>query len=226
NGQAVNDLIGTTDAVVLLDVSPFYGESGGQAGDRGVLEVRQGSQILTRFEVTDTQKQGEHVLHKGRLLQGKLSVGQSLSAEVDAETRQATMLNHSATHLLHAALRKVLGEHVTQKGSLVTADRLRFDFSHQAPLTTAEVQKIEQLVNAEILRNSPVQKEVMSIDQAMATGAMALLGEKYGEQVRVVTMGDVSTELGGGTHVSRTGDIGMFKLVTETGIAAGIRRVE
>jgi len=226
NGQAVNDLIGTTDAVVLLDVSPFYGESGGQAGDRGVLEVRQGSQILTRFEVTDTQKQGEHVLHKGRLLQGKLSVGQSLSAEVDAETRQATMLNHSATHLLHAALRKVLGEHVTQKGSLVTADRLRFDFSHQAPLTTAEVQKIEQLVNAEILRNSPVQKEVMSIDQAMAKGAMALFGEKYGEQVRVVTMGDFSTELCGGTHVSRTGDIGMFKLVTETGIAAGIRRVE
>ncbi len=226
NGQSVNDLIGTTDAVVLLDVSPFYGESGGQAGDRGVLEVRQGNHTVSRFEVTDTLKQGDHVLHKGRLLQGKLSVGESLSAEVDATSRQATMLNHSATHLLHAALRKVLGDHVTQKGSLVTADRLRFDFSHQAPLTTAEVQMIEQLVNAEILRNSSVQKEVMSIDQAMAKGAMALFGEKYGDQVRVVTMGDFSTELCGGTHVTRTGDIGLFKLVTETGIAAGIRRIE
>lgn len=226
NGQSVHDLIGHTEAVVLLDVSPFYGESGGQAGDRGVLEIRQGSQAVSRFEVTDTQKQGEHVLHKGRLLQGKLSVGQSLSAEVDAETRQATMLNHSATHLLHAALRKVLGDHVTQKGSLVTADRLRFDFSHQAPLSTTEVQLIEQLVNAEILRNHPVKKEVMSIDQAMAKGAMALFGEKYGDQVRVVTMGEFSTELCGGTHVSRTGDIGLFKLVAETGIAAGVRRVE
>ncbi len=226
NGQSVNDLIGHADAVVLLDVSPFYGESGGQAGDRGVLEIRQGNQVVTRFDVTDTQKQGDHVLHKGRLLQGKLSVGQSLSAEVDADTRQATMLNHSATHLLHAALRKVLGEHVTQKGSLVTADRLRFDFSHQAPLSTTEVQLIEQLVNAEILRNNPVKKEIMSIDQAMAKGAMALFGEKYGDQVRVVTMGDFSTELCGGTHVSRTGDIGLFKLVAETGIAAGVRRVE
>ena len=226
NAQSVNSLIGATEAVVLLDVSPFYGESGGQAGDRGVLEIRQGGAVQTRFEVTDTQKQGDHVLHKGRLLQGALNVGDSLSAEVDAESRQAIMLNHSATHLLHAALRKVLGNHVTQKGSLVTADRFRFDFSHPSPLSTAQVQQIEQLVNGEILRNHPVKKETMSIDDAMSKGAMALFGEKYGDQVRVVTMGDFSTELCGGTHVTRTGDIGLFKLVTETGIAAGVRRIE
>lgn len=226
NAQSVNSLIGAADAVVLLDVSPFYGESGGQAGDRGVLEIRQGNTVLTRFEVTDTQKQGDHVLHKGKLLQGALSVGDALTAEVDAATRQAIMLNHSATHLLHAALRKVLGDHVGQKGSLVTADRFRFDFSHQAPLTTDEVQQIEQLVNAEILKNHSVKKEVMSIDEAMAKGAMALFGEKYGDQVRVITMGEFSTELCGGTHVNRTGDIGVFKLVAETGIAAGVRRVE
>ncbi|MDO8909279.1 MAG: alanine--tRNA ligase [Pseudohongiella sp.] len=226
NGQSVNSLIGAADAVVLLDASPFYGESGGQAGDRGVLEIRQGNSVVTRFEVTDTQKQGEHVLHKGKLLQGPLNVGDALTAAVDAETRQAIMLNHSATHLLHAALRAVLGDHVGQKGSLVTADRLRFDFSHQAPLTTEEVRQIEQLVNAEILNNHLVKKEVMSIDHAMAKGAMALFGEKYGDQVRVVTMGEFSTELCGGTHVGRTGDIGLFKLVAETGIAAGVRRVE
>ena len=226
NAQSVNSLIGAAEAIVLLDVSPFYGESGGQAGDRGVLEIRQGNSILTRFEVTDTQKQGEHVLHKGKLLQGGLSVGDALTAEVDAESRQAIMLNHSATHLLHAALRKVLGEHVNQKGSLVTADRFRFDFSHASPLSNAEVQQIEQLVNAEILKNHPVKKEVMSIDEAMNKGAMALFGEKYGEQVRVVTMGEFSTELCGGTHVNRTGDIGLFKLITETGIASGIRRIE
>ena len=226
NAQSVNSLIGATDAVVLLDISPFYGESGGQAGDRGVLEIRQGSAVQTRFEVTDTQKQGDHVLHKGRLLQGALTVGDSLTAEVDAESRQAIMLNHSATHLLHAALRKVLGNHVTQKGSLVTADRFRFDFSHPSPLSTAQVQQIEQLVNAEILCNHPVKKETISIDEAMGKGAMALFGEKYGDQVRVVTMGDFSTELCGGTHVNRTGDIGLFKLVTETGIAAGVRRIE
>jgi alanyl-tRNA synthetase len=226
NAQSVKSLIGNAEAIVLLDASPFYGESGGQAGDRGVLEIRHGDSVLTRFEVTDTQKQGDHVLHKGKLLQGALNVADILTAAVDSATRHAIMLNHSATHLLHAALRTVLGDHVGQKGSLVTTDRLRFDFSHQTPLSAAEVQHIEQLVNAEILQNHLVKKEVMSIDQAMAKGAMALFGEKYGEQVRVVTMGEFSTELCGGTHVGRTGDIGLFKLVAETGIAAGVRRVE
>ncbi|MAO41086.1 MAG: alanine--tRNA ligase [Pseudohongiella sp.] len=226
DGKAVQNLIGTTEAVVLLDVSPFYGESGGQAGDRGALEVRQNGAISALFDVQDTQKQGEHVLHKGTLRQGRLSVGDSLTAAVEEQNRHATMLNHSATHLLHAALRTVLGDHVTQKGSLVTADRLRFDFSHNSPLTAEEVSKIERLVNVEILRNQPVHKEVMSMDQAMEKGALALFGEKYGDKVRVVTMGDFSTELCGGTHVERTGDIGLFKLVAESGIAAGVRRVE
>ncbi|HBX37517.1 MAG TPA: alanine--tRNA ligase, partial [Pseudohongiella sp.] len=189
DGKAVQNLIGTTEAVVLLDVSPFYGESGGQAGDRGALEVRQNGAISALFDVQDTQKQGEHVLHKGTLRQGRLSVGDSLTAAVEEQNRHATMLNHSATHLLHAALRTVLGDHVTQKGSLVTADRLRFDFSHNSPLTAEEVSKIERLVNVEILRNQPVHKEVMSMDQAMEKGALALFGEKYGDKVRVVTMG-------------------------------------
>ena len=226
NGKSVNDLIGNSEAVVLLDISPFYGESGGQAGDCGTLEIRQGGTASTLFEVKDTQKQREHVLHKGVLKQGSLSVGDILTASVEERNRRATMLNHSATHLLHAALRQVLGDHVTQKGSLVNSDRLRFDFSHGAPLSTKEVRVIEALVNAEILRNQPVQKQTMSIDQAMEKGAMALFGEKYGDQVRVVTMGEFSTELCGGTHVERTGDIGLFKLVAETGIAAGVRRVE
>ena len=226
NGKSVNDLIGNSEAVVLLDISPFYGESGGQAGDRGTLEIRQGGTVSTIFEVKDTQKQREHVLHKGMLKQGSLSVGDILTASVEERNRRATMLNHSATHLLHAALRQVLGDHVTQKGSLVNSDRLRFDFAHGAPLSTKEVRVIEALVNAEILRNQPVQKQTMSIDQAMEKGAMALFGEKYGDQVRVVTMGEFSTELCGGTHVDRTGDIGLFKLVAETGIAAGVRRVE
>lgn len=225
-GQSVKDLIGNSEAVVLLDVSPFYGESGGQAGDCGVLEVRQSGKVTAVFEVLDTQKQGEHVLHKGVLRQGRLSVGEALTASVEEQNRRATMLNHSATHLLHAALREVLGEHVTQKGSLVTADRLRFDFSHNAPLTADEVRQIEALVNREIMRNVAVRKEVMSMDEAMNQGAMALFGEKYGDRVRVVSMGDFSTELCGGTHVDRTGDIGLFKLAAETGIAAGVRRVE
>ena len=226
NGKSVNDLIGNSEAVVLLDISPFYGESGGQAGDRGTLEIRQGAAVSTVFEVKDTQKQREHVLHKGMLKQGSLSVGDILSASVEERNRKATMLNHSATHLLHAALRQVLGGHVTQKGSLVNSDRLRFDFSHSTPLSTKEVRVIEAMVNAEILKNQPVQKQTMSIDQAMERGAMALFGEKYGDQVRVVTMGEFSTELCGGTHVERTGDLGLFKLVAETGIAAGVRRLE
>lgn len=226
NGKSVNSLIGNTEAVILLDTSPFYGESGGQVGDRGVLKTRDGDKVSAFFEVSDTQKQGEHVLHKGVLKQGSIKVGDSLSASVEAENRHAIMLNHSATHLLHAALRTVLGDHVTQKGSLVNAERLRFDFSHSAPISESEVRRIEMLVNAQILQNHAVQKEVMSIDQAMEKGAMALFGEKYGEQVRVVTMGEFSTELCGGTHVQHTGDIGLFKLVAETGIAAGVRRIE
>lgn len=226
NGKSVNALIGNAETVILLSTSPFYGESGGQVGDRGVLEIREGSRVLALFEVSDTQKQGEHVLHKGVLKQGSIKVGDTLSASVEAGNRHAIMLNHSATHLLHAALRTVLGDHVTQKGSLVNAERLRFDFSHSAPISEDDVRRIEMLVNAQILQNHAVLKEVMSIDQAMEKGAMALFGEKYGEQVRVVTMGEFSTELCGGTHVQRTGDIGLFKLVAETGIAAGVRRVE
>lgn len=226
NGKSVTSIVGATEALVLLDNSPFYGESGGQAGDRGVLEVRQAGKLTARFDVTDTQKQDDHVLHKGILAQGGLSVGDRLAATVESDNRHAIMLNHSATHLLHAALRKVLGDHVTQKGSLVTAERLRFDFSHGAPLNADEVLRIEALVNNQILRNASVSKEVMSIDQAMEKGALALFGEKYGDQVRVISMGDFSTELCGGTHVERTGDVGLFKLVAETGIAAGVRRVE
>jgi alanyl-tRNA synthetase len=226
NGKSVSSIVGATEAIVLLDNSPFYGESGGQAGDRGALEVRQAGKLTARFDVTDTQKQDDHVLHKGILAQGGLSVGDRLAATVESDNRHAIMLNHSATHLLHAALRKVLGDHVTQKGSLVTAERLRFDFSHGAPLSADEVLRIEALVNNQILRNASVRKEVMSIDQAMEKGALALFGEKYGDQVRVISMGDFSTELCGGTHVERTGDVGLFKLVAETGIAAGVRRVE
>ncbi len=226
DGQSVNDLIGQTEAIILLDQSPFYGESGGQIGDQGVLEVKQGDEVVCRFEVSDTQKQGEHVLHKGKLTEGRLSLGDQVDAQVEAESRRAIMLNHSATHLLHAALQHVLGDHVTQKGSLVTADRLRFDFSHNAPVSTEQMAIIEAMVNEQVLANVVVAKEVMSMDQAKEKGAMALFGEKYGDVVRVVTMGDFSTELCGGTHVNRTGDIGLFKLVSESGIAAGVRRVE
>ncbi len=226
NAQSVQSLIGASEAIILLDSSPFYGESGGQAGDRGVLEIRQAATVVTKFYISDTQKQGEYVLHKGKLLQGSVKVGDHMSAQVDESTRRSTMLNHSATHLLHAALRNVLGDHVSQKGSLVTADRLRFDFSHSSSMSPSEIKKIEEMVNSQILLNLEVSKQVMSIDQAMASGAMALFGEKYGDQVRVVSMGDFSTELCGGTHVERTGDIGLFKLITETGIAAGVRRIE
>jgi len=226
NSSSVQSLIGAAEAIILLESSPFYGESGGQAGDKGVLEIRQGTAVLTKFYVTDTQKQGDYVLHKGKLQSGSLNVGDCMSAQVDEASRRATMLNHSATHLVHAALRAVLGEHVTQKGSLVTAERLRFDFSHSSPMSAGQIKQIEELVNQQILLNLPVDKQVMSIDQAMAAGAMALFGEKYGDQVRVVSMGEFSTELCGGTHVERTGDIGFFKLVSEAGIASGIRRIE
>lgn len=225
DGTAVDALAGKGQAILIFDKSPFYAESGGQVGDKGIVTKSGGSAAV--FEIEDTQKQGEHFIHKGRLTAGALAVGDVVHAEVAAHNREAIALNHSATHLLHAALRKVLGEHVTQKGSLVSADRLRFDFSHSAPMTSDEITQIEAMVNAEILRNSAVGKEVMSIDEAMTKGAMALFGEKYGDEVRVVSMGgDFSTELCGGTHVDRTGDIGLFRLVSESGVAAGVRRVE
>ena len=226
DGHPVNEIAAQGEALLILNSSPFYAESGGQAGDKGVLEINKGAVNQALFEIVDTQKQGEHFIHKGLLRTGSLKVGDQVAAKVAADNRAAIVLNHSATHLLHAALRNVLGAHVTQKGSLVNAERLRFDFSHHAPITAQEMNQIQALVNAQILRNSKVSKEVMDIEQAMNKGAMALFGEKYGDEVRVVSMGDFSTELCGGTHVERTGDIGLLKLVSESGIAAGVRRIE
>jgi len=226
DGQQVDAIAGEGEALLILDASPFYAESGGQAGDKGVLRCNIGASNEALFDVVDTQKQGEHFIHKGILRTGSLKQGDQVETNVAVQNRAAIALNHSATHLLHAALRTVLGDHVTQKGSLVTADRLRFDFSHQAGVSAAELAEVEALVNAEILKNNSVAKQVMSIDEAMNAGAMALFGEKYGEEVRVVSMGEFSTELCGGTHVERTGDIGLFKFVGESGIAAGVRRVE
>ncbi|MDP1930255.1 MAG: alanine--tRNA ligase [Gammaproteobacteria bacterium] len=226
NGQPVTQIAEQEEALLILNSSPFYAESGGQVGDKGVIEVRRGAANEARFEIVDTQKQGEHFIHKGVLRSGTLRVGDQVLAKVAEDNRAAVVLNHSATHLLHAALRKVLGEHVTQKGSLVTADRLRFDFSHHAAMTSQELCEIEAAVNVEILKNIEVSKEVMGIEQAMEKGAMALFGEKYGDEVRVISMGDFSTELCGGTHVKRTGDIGLFKCIGESGIAAGVRRIE
>ncbi|MCB1649336.1 MAG: alanine--tRNA ligase [Gammaproteobacteria bacterium] len=223
DGQQVDAIAGEGEALLILDNSPFYAESGGQVGDKGVLNSIAGS---GHFEVSDTQKQGEHFIHKGQLRGGSLKKGEQVEALVAQDNRAAIMLNHSATHLLHAALRSVLGEHVTQKGSLVNAERLRFDFSHSSPMTAEEISRVESLVNEQVLKNLSVSKQVMNIDDAMKAGAMALFGEKYGERVRVVSMGEFSTELCGGTHVERTGDIGLFKLVGESGIAAGVRRVE
>jgi alanyl-tRNA synthetase len=226
NGQQVQAINADQEALLILNTSPFYAESGGQVGDKGLISCHRGAANEAVFEIIDTQKQGEHFIHKGVLRSGTLTEGDEVDASVAADNRAAIALNHSATHLLHAALRKVLGTHVTQKGSLVSAERLRFDFSHQAAVTAAELAQIEAMVNAEIIRNSPVSKQLMGMEQAMNKGAMALFGEKYGDEVRVVSMGDFSTELCGGTHVDRTGDIGLFKFVSESGVAAGVRRVE
>ncbi len=211
---------GEVGAVVLSE-TPFYAESGGQIGDTGVLES-----TAATFSVIDTKKSGDATVHYGSVLKGVVNVGDRLAAHVDAERRQAIRLNHSATHLMHAALRQVLGEHVLQKGSLVAPDRLRFDFSHFEPVTPEQLQQIEDLVNEEIRRNVAADTKLMTYDEAMQSGAIALFGEKYGEKVRVLNFGDFSVELCGGTHVDRTGDIGVFKITSESGIAAGIRRIE
>jgi alanyl-tRNA synthetase len=220
---AKTDEIGAGDsAVVVLDRTPFYAESGGQVGDRGELAGVAGTLV-----VDDTQKvQADVFGHKGTVKAGKLKVGDKVLAVVDATSRARAAWNHSATHLMHAALRKVLGSHVQQKGSLVDPHRTRFDFSHHEPMTDAEIRAVEELVNREIRRNVDVGARVMKYDDAIKAGAMALFGEKYGDEVRVIGMGDFSTELCGGTHVRRTGDIGFFKIVAESGVAAGIRRVE
>lgn len=220
--EAVAELTVGAEGIVVLDATPFYGESGGQVGDRGELASAHG-----RFAVRDCRKQGDNYLHIGTVAEGTVAVGEPVSARVDSELRAATARHHSATHLLHAALREVLGEHVTQKGSLVDADRTRFDFSHPQPLDREQILAIERRVNREILANTEVQTRLMTMDAARAQGAMALFGEKYGDEVRVLSMGDgFSQELCGGTHVARTGDIGLFKILAESGIASGVRRIE
>jgi alanyl-tRNA synthetase len=221
-GQPVDSLSAGDEGVVVLDKTPFYAESGGQVGDCGKITANGAV-----FAVNDTQKQGGTLfLHKGKLLSGSLSVGAVCDAKVSAEDRKATELNHSATHLLHAALRQTLGDHVAQKGSLVNPERLRFDFSHFQPVTPEEIVILEGLVNAQIRLNNPVSAQVMAKDDAVKAGAMALFGEKYGDEVRVLTIGEFSTELCGGTHVERAGDIGCFKIISETGVASGVRRIE
>jgi alanyl-tRNA synthetase len=220
-GNAVEQLQSGQTGLVILDQTPFYAESGGQVGDRGRLESSS-----ARFEVHDTQKQGSVFTHIGNVTEGVLRVNDAVNAYVDAERRQSTILNHSGTHLLHAALRTVLGDHVQQKGSLVEPERLRFDFTHYEPLTAEQLEHIERLVNEQIRANAPAETRVMSVDEALKSGAMALFGEKYGDKVRVLSIGEFSVELCGGTHVQHAGDIGMLKIITETGIASGVRRIE
>ena len=221
NGKPVDSLAAADEGAVILASTPFYAESGGQVGDEGIL-VSDGK----LFRVEDTQKSGKANVHFGSVEQGELKVGDKMEAVVDAERRQAIRLNHSATHLMHAALRQVLGEHVAQKGSLVAPDRLRFDFSHYEGVTAGQLAEIEDLVNTEIRRNVTADTDLMSYDAAIESGAMALFGEKYGDKVRVLRFGDFSVELCGGTHVDRTGDIGVFKITSEGGVASGVRRIE
>ncbi|EHD20441.1 MULTISPECIES: alanine--tRNA ligase [Brenneria] len=221
NGNAVDQVAAGEDAVVILNETPFYGESGGQVGDQGELKG-----VNVSFAVQDTQKYGQAIGHIGRLTQGVLRVNDSVEAIVDSERRNRIRLNHSATHLLHAALRQVLGDHVAQKGSLVNDSYLRFDFSHSEAMKPGQVRQVEDIVNAQIRRNLAIQTEIMALSDAKEKGAMALFGEKYEDHVRVLTMGDFSIELCGGTHASRTGDIGLFQIVSESGTASGIRRIE
>ncbi|HEY5644510.1 MAG TPA: alanine--tRNA ligase, partial [Pseudomonadales bacterium] len=222
DGALVEQLEAGQSGQVILDRTPFYAESGGQVGDHGRLES-----AGARFEVEDTRKQGAAVfVHIGKVTEGVLRKGDRVNALVDDVRRQAIVLNHSATHLLHAALRQVLGSHVQQKGSLVGPERLRFDFSHYEPVTPEQLQDIEMLVNEQIRANAAARTRLMSMDEAMESGAMALFGEKYGDEVRVLSIGDFSVELCGGTHVHRAGDIGLFRITSETGIASGVRRIE
>ncbi|WP_340617441.1 alanine--tRNA ligase [Xenorhabdus entomophaga] len=221
NGEAVEQIHAGEEAIIILDKTAFYAESGGQVGDTGQLSNGNGI-----FEVTDTQKYAQAIGHIGKLTSGSLSVKHTVNAEIDVVRRDAIRLNHSATHLLHAALRKILGEHVSQKGSLVNDKYLRFDFSHFEAMKPEQIRQVENLVNEEIRKNSPVVTELMELEEAKAKGAMALFGEKYDEKVRVLSMGGFSTELCGGTHANRTGDIGLFRISSESGTAAGIRRIE
>ncbi|EGY1704086.1 alanine--tRNA ligase [Salmonella enterica] len=221
DGKAVEVINAGQEAVVVLDQTPFYAESGGQVGDKGELK---GAGFT--FAVDDTQKYGQAIGHIGKLSAGALKVGDAVQADVDEARRARIRLNHSATHLMHAALRQVLGTHVAQKGSLVSDKVLRFDFSHNEAMKPSEIRQVEDLVNAQIRRNLPIETNIMDLDAARAKGAMALFGEKYDERVRVLSMGDFSTELCGGTHASRTGDIGLFRIISESGTAAGIRRIE
>ncbi|EPU5646912.1 alanine--tRNA ligase [Salmonella enterica subsp. enterica serovar Typhimurium] len=221
DGKAVEAINAGQEAVVVLDQTPFYAESGGQVGDKGELK---GAGFT--FAVDDTQKYGQAIGHLGKLSAGALKVGDAVQADVDEARRARIRLNHSATHLMHAALRQVLGTHVAQKGSLVSDKVLRFDFSHNEAMKPSEIREVEDLVNAQIRRNLPIETNIMDLDAAKAKGAMALFGEKYDERVRVLSMGDFSTELCGGTHASRTGDIGLFRIISEFGTAAGIRRIE
>ncbi|EAR8220134.1 alanine--tRNA ligase [Salmonella enterica] len=221
DGKAVEAINAGQEAVVVLDQTPFYAESGGQVGDKGELK---GAGFT--FAVDDTQKYGQAIGHIGKLSAGDLKVGDAVQADVDEARRARIRLNHSATHLMHAALRQVLGTHVAQKGSLVSDKVLRFDFSHNEAMKPSEIRQVEDLVNAQIRRNLPIETNIMDLDAAKAKGAMALFGEKYDERVRVLSMGDFSTELCGGTHASRTGDIGLFRIISESGTAAGIRRIE
>ncbi|ECD4125873.1 alanine--tRNA ligase [Salmonella enterica subsp. enterica serovar Galiema] len=221
DGKAVEAINAGQEAVVVLDQTPFYAESGGQVGDKGELK---GAGFT--FAVDDTQKYGQAIGHLGKLSAGALKVGDAVQADVDEARRARIRLNHSATHLMHAALRQVLGTHVAQKGSLVSDKVLRFDFSHNEAMKPSEIRQVEDLVNAQIRRNLPIETNIMDLDAARAKGAMALFGEKYDERVRVLSMGDFSTELCGGTHASRTGDIGLFRIISESGTAAGIRRIE
>ncbi|SUI01457.1 alanyl-tRNA synthetase [Salmonella enterica subsp. indica] len=221
DGKAVEAINAGQEAVVVLDQTPFYAESGGQVGDKGELK---GAGFT--FAVDDTQKYGQAIGHLGKLSAGALKVGDAVQADVDEARRARIRLNHSATHLMHAALRQVLGAHVAQKGSLVSDKVLRFDFSHNEAMKPSEIREVEDLVNAQIRRNLPIETNIMDLDAAKAKGAMALFGEKYDERVRVLSMGDFSTELCGGTHATRTGDIGLFRIISESGTAAGVRRIE
>jgi alanyl-tRNA synthetase len=221
DGAAVATVKAGDDCVIVLDHTPFYAESGGQAGDAGELR-----NATARVLIEDTTKiQADVFGHQGRVLEGEIRLGDAFAAKVNAEQRAKTVRNHSATHLMHKALREVLGSHVQQKGSLVNADRTRFDFAHNAPVTDEQIRRVEAIVNTEVLANAAANAQVMALEDAQKSGAMMLFGEKYGETVRVLSIGS-SKELCGGTHVQRTGDIGVFKIVAESGVAAGVRRIE